>query len=329
MPNQSLPKIAVIGAGMAGMACARALQDAGFKPVVFDKGRGPGGRLATRRFDGDIRFDHGAQYVTAHGAAFRATLAAIVEQGAAARWRPATTNGIDPVAEDWITGAPGMSALVKPLAAGLDLRVTCEVTKVEREAAGWRVRTTTNAAGDCFDLVAGTVPVPQARQLFGAERDITQALEEVTMTPCWALMLVFAGPAADVPDVLQTGSTTLSWLSRNSSKPGRNTTRECWVAHATPDWSSHHLELGREPVAALLVDAVQRMLGNAMPRVEQAIAHRWRYARTVKALGRPCLATQDGTLLLGGDWALGARVECAFDSGRAIAQAIIDGQWKP
>jgi renalase len=318
-------RIAVIGAGMAGMACARALQDAGFKPVVFDKGRGPGGRLATRRLDGDLRFDHGAQYVTAHGDAFRAALAAIIENGAAARWRPATSNGFDPEAEDWITGMPGMSALAKPLAAGLDLRVACEVTTVEREGAGWRVRTASNAAGGCFDVVVSTVPVPQARQLFGAERDVAQALEAVTIAPCWALMLVFAGPVAGAPDVPEVSSEILSWLSRNSSKPGRDTDKECWVAHATTDWSTRHLEREREPVAALLGNAVQQILGKAMPRVEQAVAHRWRYARTLKALGRPCLASEDGTLFLGGDWALGARVECAFDSGRAIAQAIIDG----
>jgi predicted NAD/FAD-dependent oxidoreductase len=326
--NES-PRIAVIGAGMAGLACARALQDVGLRPVVFDKGRSPGGRLATRRLDGDIGFDHGAQYVTAHGEAFSTTLDGMIAEGAAAHWRPEATGGIDPAAERWITGTPGMNALAKPLAAGLDLRVTCEVTAVERETAGWRVRTAANAAGDCFDIVACTVPVPQARRLFGAVHDITQALDEVTMAPCWALMLAFAGPAAGVPDVLQTDSETLSWLSRNNSKPGRYAAKECWVAHATADWSSRHLELEREPVAALLVDAVQRMLGDAMPKVGQAIAHRWRYARTVKALGRPCLASRDGTLFLGGDWALGARVECAFDSGRAIAQAIIDGRWKP
>jgi len=324
-----LPRIAVIGAGMAGLACARALQGAGFRPVVFDKGRGPGGRLATRRFDDNISFDHGAQYVTAHGDAFRATLAAIIEHRAAARWRPTTTNGSDPAAEDWVTGTPGMNALAKPLAAGLDLHAACEVTAVKREGAGWRIRTAGNAAGEYFDVVVSTVPVPQARQLFGAERDIAQALDGVTMAPCWALMLVCAGPVAGVPDVLQTGSEQLSWISRNSSKPGRDTAKECWVAHATTHWSSHHLELEREPVAALLVAAVQQILGDAMPRVERAIAHRWRYARTVNALGHPCLASQDGTLFLGGDWALGARVECAFDSGRAIAQAIIDGQCKP
>ncbi len=323
------PRIAIIGAGMAGLACARALQDAGFRPAVFDKGRGPGGRLATRRLDGDIRFDHGAQYVTAHGAAFRATLAAAVEAGAAARWRPSTTPGTDPAAEDWVTGAPGMSALVNPLAAGLDLRITCEVTAAERKGAGWLIRTADHAAGECFDLVVSTVPVPQARLLFRAERDIAQALCDVTMAPCWALMVVFADRAAGVPDVVQTDSDTLSWLGRNTSKPGRDAAHECWVAHATPDWSIRHLELEREPAAALLVDAAQRMLGDAMPRVEQAIAHRWRYARTVNPRGRPCLASRHDTLFLGGDWALGARVECAFDSGRAIAQAIINGRWKP
>lgn len=322
------PRIAIIGAGMAGLACARALQDAGLRPVIFDKGRGPGGRLATRRIDSGPAFDHGAQYVTARSAAFRATLAAAIKVGAAVRWRPATAAGIDPATEDWITGIPGMSALVKPLAAGLNLNIACEVTAAEREAAGWRVRTARLAAGECFDLLVSTVPAPQARRLFSAERDIAEALDGVTMAPCWALMLVLASPVTGVPDVLQGSSATLSWLARNSSKPGRDAAKECWIAHAAPDWSSSHLELEREPVAALLVDAAQRMLGDARPRVEQAIAHRWRYARTVKPLGQPCLASRDGTLFLGGDWTQGARVESAFDSGRAIAQAIINGRWK-
>jgi len=326
--NES-PRIAVIGAGMAGLACARALQDAGLKPVIVDKGRSPGGRLATRRIDGGISFDHGAQYVTAHGKDFRATLAGIIDTGAAARWRPATASGLDPAAEDWVTGTPGMNALAKTLAAGLDLRAACEVTAVERETAGWRICTAGNAAGELFDLVASTVPVPQAQHLFGATHDIAQALDGVTMAPCWALMLVFSSPVTGIPDILQTDPETLCWLGRNSSKPGRNPAKECWVAHAAPDWSRRHLELEREPAAALLVGAVQRTLGDAMPKIEQAIAHRWRYARTVKALGRPFLASDDGSLFLGGDWTLGARVECAFDSGRAIAQAIIDGRWKP
>ena len=42
-------RTAVIGAGMAGMACAEVLVQAGWAVDLFDKGRGPGGRMSTRR----------------------------------------------------------------------------------------------------------------------------------------------------------------------------------------------------------------------------------------------------------------------------------------
>ena len=54
-------RIAVIGSGIAGLACARRLSDAGYAPILFDKGRGIGGRLATRRTPDGRQFDHGAQ----------------------------------------------------------------------------------------------------------------------------------------------------------------------------------------------------------------------------------------------------------------------------
>lgn len=46
--NKTLP-IAVIGAGLAGLSCAQALLQAGHAVHVFDKSRGPSGRMSTRR----------------------------------------------------------------------------------------------------------------------------------------------------------------------------------------------------------------------------------------------------------------------------------------
>jgi predicted NAD/FAD-dependent oxidoreductase len=315
------PRIAIIGAGMAGLACARALQSRGLPAVLFDKSRGPGGRIATRRIGYDLGFDHGAQYVTAQGGAFRTLLDELVARGTAARWLPAGVPR-EVAAPEWIVGVPGINTLVRPLAEGLELRAAAEVVAVERKGGGWQLQYAGDAAADIFDIVVSTVPSPQARRLLAGEAAIAQALDGVMMEPCWALMAVFAAPVSGAPDVLQPESDTWAWLCRNSAKPQRDAARECWIAHATRQWSRQHLELEREAAAVALIDALPRVLGGMLPRIEQAVAHRWRFARATQPLGRPFLCNDDRTLFAGGDWALGARLECAFDSGTAIAEAI-------
>ncbi|MEM6905266.1 MAG: FAD-dependent oxidoreductase, partial [Pseudomonadota bacterium] len=91
----------IIGAGMAGLACARALTDAGHRVTVLDKGRGVGGRLATRRTEDGWQFDHGAQYIAASGTPFREAMAGMAEAGSLAPWDQ----------PDHLVGVPGMSAV--------------------------------------------------------------------------------------------------------------------------------------------------------------------------------------------------------------------------
>ena len=116
---------------MAGLACARRLADAGMAPVVLDKGRGIGGRVATRR-TGDLQFDHGAQYVNAHGARFATVLAALQTAGSVTKWGDGTGRHHS-------VGVPGMSAIPKALGVGLDIRLNTQVARLEPEADGWRL----------------------------------------------------------------------------------------------------------------------------------------------------------------------------------------------
>src|SRR4051794_19111663 len=114
------PHIAGIGAGLAGLSCARALRARGAPTRLFDKGLSAGGGLATRRAEAGgqaLQFDHGAQYLTARGEAFAALLAA---HGAAPWGEPGR-----------LVGTPGMSALPRVLAAGLDLAAARHVPAVE------------------------------------------------------------------------------------------------------------------------------------------------------------------------------------------------------
>lgn len=61
--------IAIIGSGMAGLSAAHALAAAGLNVQLFDKSRGSGGRMASKRSDAGS-LDLGAQYFTARDRRF-------------------------------------------------------------------------------------------------------------------------------------------------------------------------------------------------------------------------------------------------------------------
>lgn len=348
-PDATLPqrRLAVIGAGIAGVSCALQLARAGWRVTLIDKSRGWGGRMATRKteFGG---FDHGAQYFTVRDARFEQALAA--HPGLLQPWSPETMRVLDPEAltltpspapqtTHWVA-TPGMSALArelgKPLAdgsLGADVVLGTRVARIERDTIQpqqWQLRCETGAAAegaqqvlDGFDQVVLAIPQPQVLELLRASQlapELQQAIAEVEVAPCWTLMLAF--PQAMQPGLDQFGPKwhaarsqhhRVRWLARENSKPGRGSI-ERWVVQASPEWSAEHLEDDAERVSAKLLKGFADITGiRATP--SHVAAHRWRYAQTRKPLGQPFLA--DGTLgiALCGDWCLGHRVEDGFVSG--------------
>lgn len=307
--------IAVIGAGMAGLSCAHRLAAAGFAPVIFDKGRGVGGRLATRRTSEGLQFDHGAQYVTARKDGFRELLAAMRRTGMGDVWA-------DGACSKRFVGTPGMSALAKYLAEGLDVRANVEIRNVSESAAGWIITTGTEKLR--FQRVAITVPAQQAAVLLGPTHALAADLKAVEINPCLTLMAAF-GPGQPEPFVTRRDpEDPLSWIALNSAKPARPTPA-CWVAQAGPEWSAAHLEAAPAVIAQQMLRLLCDRLGADPTAARHAVAHRWRYANVAKPLGRPFLRDGTGRLYLGGDWCLEARVEAAWTSGVAIAQDMLEG----
>lgn len=323
MTNDSRPRIAVIGAGIAGLACAATLAARGLAPVIFEKSRGLGGRIATRRRDDGLAFDHGAQFVTARSEGLRHLLDRARAAGTAAVWRPVCADDAGRDAEDWLIGAPTMNAWLKPLAAGLDLRPACEAVRCVRDGGGWRIDFKDAGASAVFDRVVCTAPAPQARVLAAAEADLVAQLAHVAIAPCWALLAAFDEPLATGWDVRRSATDALAWIARSTGKPGR-TGPETWVAHASAAWSAEHLEAAPDAIAERLLALFARAVGEPLPAVRHVTAHRWRYALTTTPLGAPFAGSRDGTLLLGGDWCLGARVEYGYASGVALAGAVLE-----
>lgn len=307
----------VIGAGMAGIACARALRDAGRPVRVIDKGRGIGGRMATRRAETSagqpLRFDHGAQYVTARDPGFAALLTA---SAAAALWA-------DGAAHPHYVGLPGMSGLPRALADGLDVSLGVEVAEVRRAGAIWQVATRDTVIE--AEHVVLAVPAPQVAPLIGADHPLAARLEAVEIAPCLTLMAAFPAdaPAPFVSRKLSEGP--LAFIARDSSKPGRPGGAVAWVAQASPGWSAAHLEQDRQEMARRMLPPLCAEIGAAADSALHVAAHRWRYARVTAPLGKAFVRDASGTLHLGGDWCLGPRVEAAWASGTAIAADIMAG----
>ena len=312
-------RIAVIGAGMAGLACASRLAQGGASPVVFEKSRGLGGRMATRR-SGAGAFDHGAQFLTARGDRLSAYLAQAETAGAAARWSPA---GRPETSETWWTGAPGMSRLARPLAEGLDIRQPVRVTGLAGRAGGWTLETESGEAIAGFDAVVLAIPAPQAVSLLEAS-GLDHDLHGVAMAPCWALMLAFDTAAACPVDMLRPEGGPIAFAAREASRPGREAAPERWVIHATPDWSRDQLEWDKAAVIGRLAPKACELIGATGEQIH-ADTHRWRYALVETPLGRDCLWDKKRAIGLAGDWMIGGRIEAAFDSGNALAAAILDG----
>jgi predicted NAD/FAD-dependent oxidoreductase len=295
-------RVAVVGAGLAGLVAASRLVAGGCAVTVFEKSRGLGGRLATRRSEWGP-FDHGAPVV--HCEAWQ--VASLAAEGTCVRW-----------GDLGHVGMPGMSALVRPLGAGVDVRTEAEVAAVEPGPDGVTLRFKAGGEEGPFARVILALPAPQVLRIAGA-LDGAEALRGVEMGPVWTLMAAF-GERPDLPDIVRPGG-ALDLVVRDSAKPGREGER--WVAHASHDWTRERLEREKEAVLPVLLAEMEDVAEGRLPRPVHVAAHRWRFGLTERALGAPFAALAGGVVLAGGDWALGARGEQAWLSGQAMAEAVL------
>ena len=158
-------------------------------------------------------------------------------------------------------------------------------------------------------MVLSTAPAEQTAAIMTASKPILEAAADVRMLPCWAALIAPEKPIDSVEfDGAFINKGPLRWVARNSSKPGRDPSRETWVLHAGPQWSEAHWEASRESVAADLWQCFTEQVGGKATKPAVAIAHRWRYALAEAVYKERCLI--DGNLRPAacGDWCGGPRV---------------------
>ncbi|XOV82336.1 MAG: NAD(P)/FAD-dependent oxidoreductase [bacterium] len=310
--------VAVIGAGVAGSIAAHQLNQEGYSVTVFDKSRGVGGRMATRRNNAG-EFDHGACAFISQTSEFRRALSRAPVQS----W-PCDTDKNTPA---HLVGVPRQNQLVKYWLDTTKLALDCRIQQLTHTTAGWQLTSDQNKTFGPFPGVVIAVPAPQARDLLSkSQLPVPVSLTTVNMDPVWALMFSLDNPLSAPFHTNLTSAwnaeTGIQGLSANFTKPGRplQPDRFAYVAHATSAWSRAHLESDPDEIAELMLKTLTDSI-TSFPAPDSASAHRWRFALTRTPLGSPCLSLPD-QLILAGDWCLGRTVEDAFLSGTAAAQQL-------
>lgn len=319
-------RIAIIGAGMAGLTAARRLCGA-YEVVLFDKSRGVGGRMSTR-YAGNYEFDHGAQYLTITDPEFQTLIDGVANEGAAAGW---DSRGLylrdgelamDTGRPRWV-GTPRMNDIAKALAQGLQVNLGQRVSGISGSVGNLSLAFEDGSKEGPFDRVICTAPAPQAAALLPNKSHLQSSLAEVHMHACFALMVGWPEPFDPGWDSLRVSDLPISWLALNARKPGRNAALSTLVVHAAPDWSDVHAEADRDWVQSVILNVASALCDRKLDQAPHIALHRWLYAYSNAGVGQDCLVDLENGVLLAGDWCVGGRVEGAFISGRAAANHIL------
>ncbi len=331
--------VCIIGAGVSGLTAARILQDKGVQVTVFEKSRGVGGRMATRRLDEKhSSFDHGAQYFTAREPRFINFVNSWLDQGVVARWpsRESAQNQAiavlksgkshyKPSSEDRFVAVPAMNQICKVLAENLIIEKNVRVKNIRPKGATFHLM---SEAGDFlgqFDKVVVSTPAFQASELLSNFPQLSSRLSKIEMRPCWATMAAFSEPLTDKWVGAFIDDSLLSWASRNNTKPGRNSAQEHIVLHANPEWTSRHWDSSPEWTATTMLTEFWNVSGIEPKIPTYLTSHRWRYAAPAESLTPVRYTAGGGNIICCGDWTHGGRVEGAVLSGLSAAETMLEG----
>lgn len=327
--DKQLPaKVAVIGAGISGLTCAAALK--GLVDVtVFEKSVFVGGRISRYSF-GEHQFNYGEQYFTVSNPLFLS----IVKS-----WQ---TAGIIRPWEGWIVeldqgriihqtdaaqrfmGYPSMQAITDNLAQNLNLKLTTDIGEIEFNDHGeWRLFDERGGYLGMYDRLILAVSAHQVSNIPGVPESISEIADSIDMTVCWSAMFEFPHSLNLPFDAAFVMNSPVSWLSRfrrpNHSEDGQ----ECWVIHASPEWSAKYVASFRGRVMHALLDAFFEACGINKINPVFSNVHCWKHATPINTLDQDCL--YDDQLHIGacGDWCTSPRVEGAVLSGFSMADRLM------
>ena len=322
-------KIAVIGAGISGVTIARKLSISN-DVTVFDKSRGVGGRMTTRRAD-DFHFDHGAQFFTAKSNEFKEFCRKAKDDNVIEEWkcRFAEINegniNIQSQMGDYscFVAKPQMNSLCKHVSKDLNILLSRQIESTNFDDNKWTLKTSQGELFDDFDYLFLAIPSHQAINLIPESFKYFDTISNIKMTGCFTLMLGFKEDLKIGFDAALVKDSIINWISINSSKPERSHGFSV-VVNSDNQWADNNIEEDLEVVKQKMITALKEILNLDLNNISYHNIHRWRYANCEPRDGDKSLFDPNLNLGACGDWLIGGKVENAFLSGLDLYKNIND-----
>lgn len=311
MPSSN---IAIIGAGMAGITAARTLQAAGHSIQVFEKSRGSGGRLASKRSDMG-RVNLGTQAFSSDNPQFLKQLQTWQQAG----WVQQQQRAGKPY---WV-GTPYMSALTRQLLGDINTHFACHIRKLSHDNQGWLLHDQDDHAHGPFQQLIVAIPAPQASSLLNScAPELAQLADSVIVQPVWMVALGFKQPLALNTEIKCTANQPIAGITVTPMSADHP--MQTWMLRASVEWSSQHLEDEHDAVISALKDALCALVNSPLPMHDSAFAHRWRYGLGALPSGSKIAHDPQRGLYIAGDWCANGDVYSAWHTGKQAAHALLE-----
>lgn len=305
-------RVIIVGAGLAGLACASQLDRAKIPFRIVDKGRGAGGRCSSRRTSYG-RFDHGAPRFGVSDAGFQEVVAGWENRGLVASY------GEQDGAPAFV-GTPAMSSFIRYEAERLDAEFGLEIGAPLKRAREYSLFTTHGEPVGNAEFIVFAAPAPQTADRL-PRSVLRDGPKHVVFDPDWTAMVAW-DDEADVPEFgtgpLPDSIASVEWQDQRPER-GRGSRL---VIHAALDWTLDHLDIEKPGAASRLILDLKKHAGG-FPDPVYAEGHRWKYARVRQAIGTPFGLDTGLQLATCGDWHLGPNCEDAWLSGHQLGNALV------
>lgn len=316
-------KIAVVGAGMAGLTLSQKLINQGFLVDIFDKGRSVGGRMSSRRSEWGY-LDHGVQYFTVTNPLFQKYVAQnepIVKPwiGKFALWQNGKLTATEPENSRYVPTI-AMNNLCKNMATGLNIKLQTRILFLEKSQT-WTLIDENEQQYSDYDYVILTAPPMQTIDLLAHHSTITESIRELKMFACYSLMLIPENKLDLGFDGIEFQHPILGWIALNDSKPLRGE-KSGIIIQSNFSWAETNLEQTRDFVGKMLKKAAEESLNIRFNNSLYESIHLWRYAIPRQTNNQGYYLDKYNKIGVCGDWCLNGKVESAFLSGYFLAEEI-------